>query len=44
MLFVSEEVKESVFEEYDPLLCAMDVIEINLKRIFDAIIDYEGDD
>lgn len=44
ILFVPEEVKESVFEEFDPVLCAIDVIELNLKRIVNSIIDFEGDD
>lgn len=44
VLFVPEEVKESIFEEFDPLLCSMDVIEVNIKRIFDSILDFQGDD
>jgi hypothetical protein len=41
---VPDEVKESVFEEFDPVLCAMDVIETNLRQIFDLILDFDGDD
>ena len=44
VLFVPAEVKESVFEEFDPVLCAMDVIETNVSRIFDSILDFDGDD
>lgn len=44
VLFVPDEVKESVFEEFDPVLCAMDVIETNVSRIFDSILDFDGDD
>jgi hypothetical protein len=44
LLYVPEEVKESVFEEFDPVLCAIDVIELNLKRIVNSILDFEGDD
>lgn len=36
--------KESVFEEFDPVLCSMDVIEINVKVIFDSILEFEGED
>jgi hypothetical protein len=44
VLFVPEEVKESVFEEFDPVLCTMDVIETNVRQIFYSILDFEGDD
>jgi hypothetical protein len=44
VLFVPDEVKESVFEEFDPVLCAMDVIETRVGQIFDSILDFEGDD
>ncbi len=44
VLFVPDEVKESVFEEFDPVLCAMDVIENNVHQIFNSILDFEGDD
>lgn len=44
VLFVPEEVKESVFEEFDPVLCVMDVIETNVRQIFYSILDFEGDD
>lgn len=44
MLFVPDEVKESVFEEFDPVLCAMDVIETNVRQILYSILDFEGDD
>jgi hypothetical protein len=44
VLFVPDEVKESVFEEFDPVLCAMDVIETNVRQIFNSILDFEGDD
>lgn len=35
---------ESVFEEFDPVLCAMDVIEDRVSAIFNLILDFEGDD
>lgn len=44
VIFVPDEVKESVLEEFDPVLCAMDVIETNVSQIFNSILDFDGDD
>jgi len=44
MLFVPSEVKQSVFEGFDPILCSMDVIETNFKRILNIITDFKGND
>ena len=41
---MSDKVRDSIYEQFDPLLITTEIVEKNAPSILDAIIDYEGDD
>ena len=41
---MSDTVRDSIYEQFDPLLITTEILEKNAPSILDAILDYEGDD
>jgi len=39
-----EECKNSIYNEFDPVLLSLECIEKMMYKIFDDILDYDGDD
>lgn len=39
-----EECKNSIYEEFDPVLITTECIEKSMYKMFDEILDYTGDD